>query len=468
MKQVVVAGAGISGLAVAHALRTRGVEPLVFERETRAGGKIRSEVVGGFLCEWGPTGFSGHDPAVRRLVRDLGLEAHLLPASPAAMRRCVVVGGRIVPVPTSLRELLRSDLLPRGARLRLLADLLLPRGPAGRGEVESVAAFATRRLGRTAAERVVYPLLSGLYPADPEQVSLPDAFPGLAALERTHRSLLLALAARREGLPGAGLASLRGGVEELVRALAVRHADLLRLGVAVRRVEPRDGRFRVQVDDRGRSETVAADAVVLAVPAYAAAAAVASFDTGLAAALAAIPYVPVTLVHAGYAGAGTPTLPDVYGFFVPPSEPCRLLGAVFASVVFAGRAPQGGALVTARIGGARSAALGALPDRELAGLVREELQRLLGIEARPAVVRIVRHEQALPQYTLEHRERLAALEAAERRYPGLFFAGNAYRGLGLADCVRNAAPLADRVVALLKARRPAGVGESPSVGAILP
>lgn len=448
MARVVVAGAGVSGLALAHALRARGIEPLVVERERRAGGKVRSEPTGGFLCEWGPTGFGGRDPAVAALVRDLGLEGRLVPASPAAARRGLAVGGKVLPVPASLAGLLRSRILPPGAKLRALGDLILPKGPSARGEVESVAAFAERRLGAVAAERFVYPLVSGLYAADPRDVSLADAFPSLAAMEREHRSLLLGFArARRAAAPGAGLTSFRGGMEELVRALAATLGDRLRLGVALRRIERREGRFRLQVDDGGRAEELVADAVVLALPAHAAAPVVGTLDAALAGALGAIPYVPVTLVHVGYPGGALARPLDAYGFFVPPSEPANLLGAVFASAVFPGRAPEGHALVSARLGGARRPDLAALADREVVDLVRADLRRFLGVEQAPSVLGIVRHEQALPQYTPRHRERIEAVDAAERRHAGLFLTGNAYRGLGVADCIRNAAPLADRVAA---------------------
>ncbi len=451
MRRVVVAGAGVSGLTLARALRARGAEPLILESDARAGGKVRSEAAGGFLCEWGPTGFSGSDPAVAALVRELGLAERLVRAAPEAARRGVAVAGEVLPVPASPGALLGSRLLPIRARLRALGDLVLPRGPSARGEVESVAAFAARRLGAAAAERLVYPLISALYAADPEQVSLPDAFPRFAALERDHRSLLLGLVRTgRAATEGPGLTTFREGVEELTRTLAAEHTDRLHLQVALRRVEHRGGRFRLQLDDRGRTDELSADAVVLAIPAHAAAPTVAGLDAGLASALAAIPYVPVTLVHAGYPAAALARPLGGYGFFVPPAEPPRLLGAVFASSVFPGRAPEGHVLVSARVGGARRPTLAALPDHELVDLARAELGAILGIEQAPAFVRIVRHEQALPQYTLRHRERIAAVAAAERAHPGLFFAGNAYHGLGLADCIRNAAPLADRIAAHLR------------------
>ncbi|MEK6606494.1 MAG: protoporphyrinogen oxidase [Myxococcota bacterium] len=448
MARVVIAGAGISGLALARALRGRGIETLVLETEPRAGGNIRSDRVDGHLCEWGPAGLPADHPDVARLVRALDLEGRLVRAMPAARRRCLALGGTLHAVPSSPGGMLRWPALSARAKLRALCDLVLPRGPAARGEDESVGAFARRRLGAVAAERLFYPLVSGMYAGDAEQISLPAALPRLAELEREHRSLLLGLArSRGRGLAqsAGALASFSGGVEDLTRALAADLGGALRLAMTVRRVDKGPGGFRLRVEERGRLDVIDADAVVLAMPAHAAAPAVAALDGAAVAALEAIPYVPVTLVHLGWDDSALGHPPDAYGFLVPTREPMRVLGGVFASAVFPGRAPEGHALVSLRVGGARRPELAALPDDDLVALCRADVEPLIGAVAPPSFVRVVRHRRALPQYTLGHRERIAALDAAEVRHAGLYFAGNAYRGLGIPDCVRNAETLADRI-----------------------
>jgi oxygen-dependent protoporphyrinogen oxidase len=451
MKRVAIAGAGISGLALAWALRARGLFAQVFEAEPVVGGKIRSERSGGYLCEWGPQSFSFQDPAARALVRALGLEPRLELASDSALRRAVLVEGRLEVVPSTPLALARSSLLPWWAKARALADLALPRGPAARGDDESVASFARRRLGTIAAERVFFPLASGLYAGDPELISLPSAFPAFARLERERRSLLSAALCASGGSPRAArIATFRDGMGELPGALARALGEGLHLGATLRAVRERGGRWVASIEEDGRAAEVEADALAVAIPAHAAAPVLGGLDRGLEGTTSAIPYVPVVLCYLGYRRQALPP-PDRYGFLVPPRERSRLLGGVFTSSIFPDHAPPGTTLVAARLGGARHPELAALEDGELAALAHAELSPLLGASDGPIFTKVLRHARALPLYTLGHRERLRSLEAAERRHPGLFLAGNAYRGLGIADCIREAEPLAGRIATFLKA-----------------
>jgi oxygen-dependent protoporphyrinogen oxidase len=447
----VVIGAGIAGLATAHALRARKTEVLVLESEPRAGGKIRSDRHDGFLVESGPQSFLDQEPTLRALVRSLGLASRVVPTSSAARRRQVVWQGRPVPVPTSPLAFLTTSLLRAQDKARLLADLVLPRGNAG--EDESVADFARRRFGRAAAERFLYPLVSGLYAGDPAALSVSASLPWLAELEREHRSVILgALRLRAEAGLRAELLSFQGGMEELVRSLASSLGDALRLSAAVSEVEPTWRGFRVTFEQDGHAQSVLADAVVLALPAYAGARLVSSWSPRLADAVGAIPYAKVGLVNAGYEEAAFARAPDAYGFLVPPGERSSLLGAVFSSTVLPGRAPPGTVLISARVGGACRPELVDLPDEALVGRVHAELRSLLPVRRPPCFVRVVRHEHALPQYTLGHRWRVAAVDAAEREHPGLFLTGSAYRGVGVAHCVRDAHAVAERVAVYLGPR----------------
>jgi oxygen-dependent protoporphyrinogen oxidase len=334
------------------------------------------------------------------------------------------------------------------AKARVLLDLVLPRGPAARGQEESVAAFARRRLGVIAGERLLQPLVSGLYAGDPERVSLPSAFPLIAAMERTGRSVLLGMraqltAARRGSAPR--LASFVSGLDELTSALAAALGDDLRCGVAVRSVARQDSGFRVALHSGGAAETFEASAVVVAVPAYVAAAVVGGLDANVAEVLAQIPYVPVTLVHMGYPVSALAAPVHAYGFFVPPSEPLRALGGIFPSQFFPGRAPDGFHLFSIRTGGARHPEALTLPDADLVALADGELRGLVGLRTPPAFVHIVRHERGLPQYTLGHMNRLTAIMEGEKRTSGLFFHGNAYHNAGVPELVSRSAKLAERV-----------------------
>jgi oxygen-dependent protoporphyrinogen oxidase len=452
MPEVIVVGAGVSGLALAWQLRRRGVRARVLEAADRPGGKIRSQSSDGFLCEWGPAGFSTHAPAVRELVSALGLEKKLLPAA-GTRRRGVRVGRAALAVPHSLGGLVASRLLSPTEKLRVLADLIRRPEQAGDGtnpDDESLAELAERHLGRAGAERLLYPLLPGAYALDPRQTSASAAFPWLAGAA-SERGSLLRSTTEIVNRGDATLASFEGGMEELPRALAAALGPDLHLSTSVDRLAAQRGGFRLSLSASGAALELNADAVILALPAHRAREVAAPLDEAVAGILASIPYVPVTLVFLGLASPVGGRLAG-HGYYVPAGHASPLAGAVYASSLFSGRAPRGRSLVAARFGGARHPELAALPDEALVGLARNELTAIVGAKAQSQLLGVVRHPQALPQYALGHRERLAAVATAERRHPGLFFAGNAYRGLGVADCLRDAAAVAERVVVYCNAR----------------
>jgi protoporphyrinogen/coproporphyrinogen III oxidase len=453
MKPVVVAGAGISGLALAHELGRLSVPVVVLEAEGRAGGKIESDRRDGYLCERGPASFLDRAGDMATLARALGIADRWLAASDAAERRLVVAHGRLHDTPATAFAFLASALLPWPAKLRAGLDLLLPRGPAAGGADESVAAFGRRRLGPLAGERLLEPLVSGLYAGDPEQVSLPAAFPLVAAMERDRRSFLLAMRAefakaRQKTAPR--LASFRDGLDELTRALAARLGGDLHLASRVRRIEEAAAGFHLTVEEGGQTRTLEASAVVLALPAHVSTTLLASLDASLADTLGQIPYVPVALVHLGYPASALVEPVAAYGFFVPPSEPLSVLGGIFPSQFFAGRAPAGFHLFSLRTGGARHPEALTMPESELGALADRELRALLGLSAGPSFVHVVRHERALPQYTLGHMQRVAEVAAAEERHPGLFLHGNAYHNAGVPELVSRSWKLAARVAAFAK------------------
>jgi oxygen-dependent protoporphyrinogen oxidase len=453
MKSVVVAGAGISGLALAFELRRLGVAVAVLESERRAGGKIESDHREGYLCERGPASYLDRSGSITALAKALGIDHRVVLASDAAERRLVAAKGRLHDTPATASAFAISSLLSWPAKLRAAMDLILPRGPSARGGDESVAAFARRRLGVQAGERLLQPLVSGLYAGDPEEVSLPSAFPLVAAMERNQRSFMLAMrkefaAARSKTAPR--LSSFQGGLDELTSALAGYLGRDLRLGACMMSVEQNAAGYRIAVEERGQTQSLEVAAVVMALPAHVATGVLGQLDGQIAGTLAQIPYVPVTLVHLGYPVSALSRPVDAYGFFVPPSEPLRVLGGIFPSQFFGRRAPEGFHLFSVRTGGARHPEAYTMTEAELVALADGELRGLLGLTASPSFVHIVRHERALPQYTLGHMGRLALLEEGERRHPGLFFHGNAYHNAGVPELVSRSAKLAERVAGFVR------------------
>lgn len=459
---IAVVGAGISGLTITYELIQRagrfprGVEVLCLEAAERPGGNIRTERAEGFVCEWGPTGFLDSSPATLELARRLGLQDRLLAAGPAAEDRFVFRRGRLRQVPLTPLSFLRSRVLSPWGKLRLLAEPFA-RGPRGDGD-ESVFHFAARRIGREAASVLVDAMVSGVYAGNARRLSLDATFPGMRRMEAVHGSLFRAMLARRREAraagtrrpaggpagPGGRLTSFRGGLQELIDGLAGAVGGRLRTRCPVRAVSDMGRRgFRVHL---GEGAPLEADAVILACPAWNASALVQSMDAALADVLDEIPSAPLVVVHFGYHLGALGEAPGGFGFLVPRGQGPRILGTLWISSIFEGRAPAGRVLMTSMIGGAHDPAAPGLPDDALVRTVREDLRRVMGIVAAPYFIRVMRHPRGIPQYTLGHRGRLDRIRAALERRPGLHVAGNSYAGISVNACIEEAPTVADAVL----------------------
>ena len=449
--RTVVVGAGISGLTLAWALRARGTPVTLLEASERVGGQIRSWLDEGFVLEAGPNGFLDRDGSVARTAEALGIGDRLRPAAAAGDRRAVFVRGKVRVLPSKPPQLLVSNIVPWWAKLRLLLEPLSHRGPTGVDE--SLAHFGRRHLGRHVTETLLDAVQTGIFAGDSERLSVRAAFPRLHEMERSHRSLLLAAKAMRGKGPRPApprLASFEGGLETLPRALGAALGDAVRLGVRVRALEPAAGGWQVRLD--GGSERF--ERVVLAVPPRVSAELLRPVDASVATALEAMRAVPISVVHFGWRPALDPD-PQGFGVLIPARERRRVLGVIFVSSAYPFRVPGGGTLLTTLVGGAHGAEWAALPDAELLALVREELASMLGIRRPPDLVRIVRWPQAIPQYEVGHHARLDAIATALRNHPRLLLVGSAYRGPGIADCVRESLALAETIAPASSGSRPA-------------
>jgi oxygen-dependent protoporphyrinogen oxidase len=450
-RRIAIVGGGIAGLAAAHRLVERGVEVVLLEAGDRLGGTIVTERSGGFTLEGGPDAIITEKPWAVELCRRIGFADQLVGTQEGERRTFVVHRGRVEPLPegflllapTDLSALATSRLFSWPGKLRMALDLVLPRGATDADE--SVASFVRRRLGREALERVAEPLLGGIYTADAERLSLAATMPRFLELERRHRSLILGLrAGTRTNASGARYSLFvapAAGMGALVDALARRLPEgVVRLRAPVAALG-RDGpRWRLETG----ADALAADAVVVAAPAPAAARLVGALDAELAELLAGIEYASSATVTLGYRAERLPPLRG-FGFVVPRTEGRALLACTYASRKWPGRTPAGHELVRAFVGGALRPDLLALDDGALIATVRRELEALVGIAAAPVLVRVHRHPGAMPQYAVGHLARVAAIERRIAILPGLQLAGAAYRGVGIPDCVRSGEAAADAV-----------------------
>jgi len=455
--RVVVVGAGVAGLAAAHrvcelaAASGTTVKLTVCDAAWRPGGVVASERIDGFVVEHGADSFLTEKPWAMALCERLGITGELISTQPGERRTWVVHEGRLHPLPdgflmlgpTALGPMLRSDLFSWRGKLRMGLDLVLPRGGGGD---ESLGSFVRRRLGREALERVADPLVGGIYTADPERLSLAATMPRFLEMERTHRSVILGLrqrAAEAAGSAGAryGLfASHARGMGALIDALVDRlPRQSLRLGAPVAALGRVGEHWRVQTG----LETLEADAVIVAVPAFVAARLLEPLDARLGEELRAIEYASAATVSLAFPAAAVAGRLHGFGFVVPATEGRPLIACTFSSRKYAGRAPDGHELVRAYVGGARRPEMAEMPDAPLVALVRDQLRLLLGITAEPTLVRVHRHLRAMPQYAVGHLARVAEIERRVAAIPGLALAGAAYRGVGIPDCVRSGEAAAD-------------------------
>jgi oxygen-dependent protoporphyrinogen oxidase len=456
-RRVAVIGGGITGLAAAHRLLEldSAAQVTLFEASGRLGGVLRTERRQGFLLEHSADNFITTTPWGLALARQIGFEDQLIPTNQADRRALVVHDGRLEHVPEGfalmaprqIGSLLATPVLSLRGKLRLLGEYFVPRRKAT--DDESLADFARRRLGVEAYERLIQPLVGGIYTADAEKLSIRATLSRFVEMEQRHGSLIRAL--RKQSRAGGHDASAAGaryslfvaprdGMSSLIDALAGRlPPDCVRLSAPVEKLALRaDGRWQID------GETF--DAVIVAVPAHRAARLLAEQHVELAAGLTSIRYAGCAIALVGYRRADVGHPLDGFGFVVPEIEGRRILACSFSSNKFPGRAPEGEVLLRVFVGGARHPEQMELNDDQLRRIVREELSQLLSIRGEPTYFEVARWTNAMPQYYIGHTKRVEMIESIVAETPGLALAGNAYRGVGIPDCIHSGQQAAEKIV----------------------
>lgn len=431
---VVIVGGGISGLTTAFHLKQGGLRVAVLEASKRVGGALETFVDGPWRFEMGPNTVLESDPSVGRLLREAGLEGEKITASPSAKRRYLYKGGALVPLPSGPLGFLKTPLFPASAKLRLLKEPWIGRPDSG--AEESIAQFVRRRLGTPFLDYAVGPFVSGVYAGDPERLSVRWAVPKIHALETEHGSLIRGAFARRKGAaPRGAMFSFREGLEELPRRLAREIGDV-RTGISAERIVRVEGGFRVETPDGA----VEAKQVVLAVPAEVAARLLSNplFEE--------IPYAPVAIVSLGWRRADVGHPLEGFGFLSPRKEGLRVLGCLFPSEIFPGRAPEGHVALAAFVGGRTDPEIVGWEDEEIVSTVVSELRGPLSLTGAPAFSRIRRWPRAIPQYEIGHGRFVERVREIERELPGLRIGGNFVGGISVPDCIKNGTAIAEEIL----------------------
>jgi oxygen-dependent protoporphyrinogen oxidase len=460
---VVVAGGGLSGLAIAEAILRRAPQTrvLCLEARERTGGCIRTVRRDGFVMEAGPAGFLDRSGAMRRLAIALGMEDRLIQSNSGKQVRWVQRGGRLHRFPSSVGTFFFSDLLSARGKLRMLLE---PFQPTHEGE-ETVDAFATRRLGPEAAQVLVDPIVSGIYAADAAQVSLQASLPELATLASSNRTLLSTFL-RSTGRVNP-LISFRDGCGELIDELRLRvlssERGSIRCDAPIEAVLASDGNgigFRVRVGG-AIPELIRCRAFVSAAPAIAASRFFTSLDARIAWQMAQVRYASVAVISLGYLRKDVPHPLRGFGYLIPRCEESPVLGVQWSSSIYPGhRAPDDACQLRLFLGGALHPTLAREAEDDLTAIAAAELRRTLGVRATPLACEVHRHLEAMPQYLLEHGKRVEDIERRSQDHPGLFIGGNGMRGLGMDSLVRDAELQADAVVRHLETSPRAHLGAS--------
>jgi len=446
--KVVIVGGGVSGLATAHYIHGRlgdHVQLTLVEGGSQLGGKVANQEFSGHLVDTGPDAVLVRVPAMAALLKDLGLGSQIV--APAALGAHVWSRGKLRRLPTGtlfgvpdrLLPLMKSGLMSPAGLARAAMDLVLPRRPTSSAD-PSIADLVTPRLGSQVFDRLVEPLLGGVHAGRAAELSAHSTVPDIEALARKNRSLYLGLRKmRRHAPPATGapvLVTLSGGLGRLVEALAARLAgDDLRLNAAAGSIARTGTRYRVDLVD---GQSLAADAVVLATPAFATAGLLADLAPDAASVLGEIPYVDVATIWLSYPRSAMNRPLDGTGFLVPPQEGRLMVGCTWSSAKWPHLADDNLVLIRCMVGRRGDSRWLDMDDETLVRRVHEELVEAMGVTASPDHQSVQRWPQAMPQYLVGHQGRLDALNAAIHHLPGLYLTGAAYRGVGLASCVADA------------------------------
>ena len=439
--KILIVGGGITGLCAAHLFSKyyKRENVLLLESAKWVGGTALTDRVDGFNCDWGPNGWLDKEPRTKQWVKELGLEDYMVQANPTAQKRFILKNNalhEIKPPPAFLR----TKILTLGGKMRLMREPLV--GKKKNNKPESIYNFAVRRIGKQAADMLVVPMVSGVFGGDAKKLSLEHCFPKMHEMEMQYGSLYKALKAKKKEDPNASamgpsgtLTSLRDGMWMLPAAAQKQLGDSIKTNCSVTKIECRDRQFFVQTAD---GTEYMPEALVMATPSHVAGELFLDVERGAAAALSSIPYCGINVLCAGFRREAVGHDLDGFGFLAPRKQGTRALGCLWTSSIFPNRAPEGWVLLRAMYGGGLDPEALKLSDKDTVETFCREMAPLLSFTHAPEFVRIFRHKKAIPQYSLDHGKHLRTIEHVEKNFQGLAFAGNAYRGIGINDCVNSA------------------------------
>lgn len=458
-KKVIIIGGGISGLTAAFWLKKSGVNITLLEKNSFVGGSIRTDHKEGYLIEYGPNSSLETTPLINKLLEDLNISDEKIYATEESNKRYILRDGKLHPLPMGPGSFIRTKLFSASAKLRLFKEPFIG---SKSNETETLADFTRRRLGDEFLDYAINPFVAGVFAGDPENLNVKTAFPKLYELEQNYGSLIWGSVksararkkSREKSKQFAKTFSFKNGMQTLTDALyhelkddVVLNADVKEIrttapnGTAVKNI--------VTYSDRGKIKTEQTDALVFAVPAYAAASMMRTLDESLSQTLSNVYYPPVNVVYTGFSTSDIKFNLDGFGYLIPAKEKKGILGSLWNSVLFPGRAPEGHCAITSFVGGSRSPELTDLNDDQLLDMTLKDLDSILGLKDEPDFAIFARWKRAIPQYQKEYASVFKQIESFHEANKSIRICSNYYRGISVSDCIKSADATVNELVSYL-------------------
>ncbi len=447
-KNIVIFGAGISGLATAHWLKKEGLDVTVLEAADEVGGSMKTRTQDGFLIENGPNSGLETTPLIRQIAHETGISDEMIYASEAASKRYILKNDNLMALPTGPMAFIKTPLFSPPAKLRLLLEPFI--GRSDDGYYQSIAEFVRRRLGKEFLDYAIDPFVSGVFAGDPNKLSVKSAFPKLYRLEELYGGLIMGMIkgarerkkSKEESKQSARMFSFKSGMQTLPKAIAKSLGDAVRTGCEINRIVKDGSRYKVlfnegKTSSAEPSQEIIADIILSTIPSYKAASVFEGLDSELAGRLYNIYYPPVKILYLGYKTKNIKRPLDGFGFLIPSKEKEKFLGSIWSSTIFPGRSPDGYAAFTMFIGGARSQHLFDGNPYVMELEILDRFHNIMGISSGPEIKSMKMWEKAIPQYNLGYIEHERYFTKFEKENPGLYLGGNYRGGISVGDCIKS-------------------------------
>ena len=455
-KKIVTLGAGISGLATSYLLHKNGFDITILEKKKEAGGSMESVFESNFLFDRGPNSGLETSPLIGQMVDELGIREQMVYANKKGNKRYILRNNQLYPLPMSPPAFLKTKLFSTSAKLRLMAEPFI--GRSKDGYYQSIAEFVKRRLGKEFLDYAINPFVAGVYAGNPEDLSVKSAFPKLYELEEKYGGLIVgtikSIKERKQraekSKQSAKMFSFKDGMQAFPAAVSKYMGSRVITSADVHSIEKKENCFKVNYKTGNIEESVECDAVLSTIPAYSASEIFKPFDEKLSEHLNNIYYPPVLVLYLGYNEKDIKQPLDGFGFLIPAKEKKSFLGAIWSSVLFPKRAPEGQASFTLFIGGSRNPEIGSIDKEILFKKSRNEFESIMKITGEPVFIDYRYWNKAIPQYNVGYIEHEKYFTEFEKNNPGIFLSGNYRGGISVGDCIKNAEVTKERIISKFK------------------